>query len=255
MPFELTIHERDGPARRQVLPRKILFFGRREDNDVVFPFTFVSSRHGRLFLRDGSVFVEDMGSTNGTLVNGEPLTPMIARALQPEDRVQIERIAIQVRWSEEAATGAAESVTYHEMPRPTALAPGRTAAAPPALPRPAPPPPASTAPERTIALPPNPPAPEPTLAPLPLPPAAPGPAPAPDLPVVRPEVPSPRSDLEKAAHLGQPSFSDALATRRPPPPTESAERDRYLAWEIFFKTVGLVAILGGIVLLVFVLVA
>jgi pSer/pThr/pTyr-binding forkhead associated (FHA) protein len=250
MPFELIIHERDGPARKQVLPRKIVFFGRREDNDVVFPFTFVSSRHGRLFLRDGSVFVEDMGSTNGTLVNGEPLTPMIARVLQPEDRVQIEKIAIQVRWSEETATGVAESVTYHEMPRPTALAPVRTATAPPALPTPESPPPASTTPERTSALPPKPPAPEPTLAPLPSPSAA----PAPDLPVVRPEVPSPRSDLEKAAHLGQPSFSDALATRRHPPPTESAERDRYLAWEIFFKTVGLVAILGGVVLLVFVLV-
>jgi hypothetical protein len=80
-------------------------------------------------------------------------------------------------------------------------------------------------------------------------------APAPDLPAARPETPSPRSDLEKAAHLGQPSFSDALATARPHTPTEAAERDRYYPWEVFFKTVGLVAVLGGLVLLIFVLVA
>jgi predicted component of type VI protein secretion system len=253
MPFELTIHERDGPARRQVLPRKIVFFGRREDNDVVFPFTFVSSRHGRLFLRDGSVFVEDMGSTNGTLVNGEPLTPMIARALQPEDRIQIEKIAIQARWSEAAAGDDAEPATYHEMARPAALAPPPLASPPP-LPMPQP---ASPGSEPTVAVRSPSPPPEPSL-PVPVVPAAVAPppvAPAPDLPAARPETPSPRSDLEKAAHLGQPSFSDALATARPHTPTEAAERDRYYPWEVFFKTVGLVAVLGGLVLLIFVLVA
>jgi predicted component of type VI protein secretion system len=250
MPFELTIHERDGPARKQVLPRKIVFFGRREDNDVVFPFTFVSSRHGRLFLRDGSVFVEDMGSTNGTLVNGEPLTPMIARALQPEDRIQIEKIAIQARWSEEAAGDDAESATYHEMPRPAALAPPSGASPPP----PPVPPRSSPTSEPAVAVPSPSPPPEPSL-PVPVAPAAVAPPPAPDLPMARPEAPSPRSDLEKAAHLAQPSFSDALATARPQPPTEPAERDRYYGWEVFFKTVGLVAILGGLVLLIFVLVA
>jgi predicted component of type VI protein secretion system len=246
MPFELTIHERDGPARTQVVPRKIVFFGRREDNDVVFPFTFVSSRHGRLFLRDGAVFVEDMGSTNGTLVNGQPLTPMIARALQPDDRIQIEKIAIQARWSEGAAAEDADSATYHEMPRPAALAPPSLASPPPA------PPPTSPASDPTVAVPTT--SPEPAL-PVPAAPAAVAPPPAPDLPAPRPEAPSPHSDLEKAAHLAQPSFSDALATARPQPSTEPAERDRYYAWEVFFKTVGLVAILGGLVLLIFVLVA
>jgi predicted component of type VI protein secretion system len=253
MPFELTIHERDGPARKQVVPRKIVFFGRREDNDVVFPFTFVSSRHGRLFLRDGSVFVEDMGSTNGTLVNGEPLTPMIARALQPEDSVQIERIAIQARWSEAAVVDDAES-TYHEMTRPAAPAPPPTAAPAPSPP-PAPPP-GPPAPEPTVAVPTPSPPPEPSL-PVPAAPAAVAPplVAAPDLPTARPKTPAPRSDLEKAAQLAQPSFSDALATARPQSPQAVAEHDRYYVWEVFFKTVGLVAVLAGLVLLIFVLVA
>ena len=191
MPFELTIHERDGPARKQVLARKVVFFGRREDNDIVFPFTFVSSRHGRLFLRDGFVFVEDMGSTNGTLVNGEPLTPMIARALRPEDRVQIEKIAIQARWAEDAASDDTESVTYHEMPLPAAVVRVRPAPAPPAASRAAPPAARDPGPAIIAPLP----APVPSTPPEPDPP----PVAARDLPVPRPpDTPAPRSELPPA---------------------------------------------------------
>ena len=41
--------------------------------------TFVSSRHARVFVVDGQAMVEDLGSTNGTFVNGE-------RRLLPGDR-------------------------------------------------------------------------------------------------------------------------------------------------------------------------
>ena len=35
--------------------------------------TFVSQVHARVFRRDGDVYVEDLGSRNGTFVNGEPI--------------------------------------------------------------------------------------------------------------------------------------------------------------------------------------
>ena len=35
--------------------------------------SFVSTVHARVFRRDGAVYVEDLGSRNGTLLNGEPL--------------------------------------------------------------------------------------------------------------------------------------------------------------------------------------
>lgn len=35
--------------------------------------TFVSSVHARVYERDGDVFIEDLDSTNGTLLNGAPL--------------------------------------------------------------------------------------------------------------------------------------------------------------------------------------
>jgi hypothetical protein len=48
--------------------------------------TFVSNVHARVYERDGDVFVEDLGSTNGTLMNGEPLTS--TRKLRKGDRIQ-----------------------------------------------------------------------------------------------------------------------------------------------------------------------
>ena len=34
---------------------------------------YVSNVHARVFRRDGAVYVEDLGSRNGTLVNGDPI--------------------------------------------------------------------------------------------------------------------------------------------------------------------------------------
>jgi pSer/pThr/pTyr-binding forkhead associated (FHA) protein len=51
--------------------------------------TFVSQVHARLFRRDGDVFVEDLGSRNGTLLNGDPVTS--ATRVRRGDRVQFGR--------------------------------------------------------------------------------------------------------------------------------------------------------------------
>jgi len=48
--------------------------------------TFVSNVHARVFERDGDVFVEDLGSTNGTLINGNSLTAAVR--LRKGDRIQ-----------------------------------------------------------------------------------------------------------------------------------------------------------------------
>jgi len=51
--------------------------------------SFVSTVHARVFRRDGSVYVEDLGSRNGTLLNGEPLA--VAAPLRRGDHVQFGR--------------------------------------------------------------------------------------------------------------------------------------------------------------------
>lgn len=48
--------------------------------------TYVSQMHARVFRRDGRWWVDDLGSTNGTLLNGSPVTrPAVIR---PGDRLQ-----------------------------------------------------------------------------------------------------------------------------------------------------------------------
>jgi pSer/pThr/pTyr-binding forkhead associated (FHA) protein len=47
--------------------------GRAEDNDVVIPDPNISRRHARLERHDNGFVVEDLGSTNGTLLDGAPI--------------------------------------------------------------------------------------------------------------------------------------------------------------------------------------
>ena len=47
--------------------------GREPGNTVVVPAQTVSANHLRLVYRNGGWWVEDLGSTNGTFVNGEPV--------------------------------------------------------------------------------------------------------------------------------------------------------------------------------------
>ncbi|MGH9138410.1 MAG: FHA domain-containing protein [Acidimicrobiales bacterium] len=57
--------------------------------------TYVSSLHARVFSRDGDVFVEDLGSTNGTFLNGAKVggaTPM-----KRGDRLQVGGTVLEAR--------------------------------------------------------------------------------------------------------------------------------------------------------------
>jgi pSer/pThr/pTyr-binding forkhead associated (FHA) protein len=49
--------------------------------------TYASQLHARVFRRDGGVWVEDLGSTNGTFVNGRRITG--ATQLSVGDRLQV----------------------------------------------------------------------------------------------------------------------------------------------------------------------
>ncbi|MDQ2728476.1 MAG: FHA domain-containing protein, partial [Actinomycetota bacterium] len=51
--------------------------------------TFVSQLHARVFRRDGELFVEDLGSTNGTFVNDNKVSAPVA--LRDGDRLKTGR--------------------------------------------------------------------------------------------------------------------------------------------------------------------
>lgn len=69
--------------------------GRAHGCDIVLDEQYVSQVHTRLFTRDGSVFVEDLGSTNGTWVNGSRAVGQMPARLG--DRVQIGNVVMEVR--------------------------------------------------------------------------------------------------------------------------------------------------------------
>jgi adenylate cyclase len=66
----LDIENADRPEFRVPLTDKDLVIGRDKGCEVCLPLSGVSSRHSRLTCVGEEYFIEDLGSTNGTYVNG-----------------------------------------------------------------------------------------------------------------------------------------------------------------------------------------
>ena len=75
------------------LDRLPLMMGRSEAADIPLPFSSISREHARLFIEDGKLMIEDMGSSNGVQVNGEK-----AKKAQvgPGDMVQLGVVEFRV---------------------------------------------------------------------------------------------------------------------------------------------------------------
>ena len=68
--------------------------GRAAGCQVTIDDTYASQLHARVFQRDGKVFVEDLGSTNGTYLNRRKVTgPMV---VQRGDRLQIGNTVLEL---------------------------------------------------------------------------------------------------------------------------------------------------------------
>ncbi len=58
----------------------------------------VSRRQAKIVQRGGELFVEDVGSANGTFLNGQRLTPYLPYPLSKGDIIQAGRLRVQVFW-------------------------------------------------------------------------------------------------------------------------------------------------------------
>lgn len=68
--------------------------GRDENNDIVLRDTFVSADHARLSWNGRGWVVEDLGSTNGTRVNGKPVRR--ASPVKPGDTLEFGRVKMKL---------------------------------------------------------------------------------------------------------------------------------------------------------------
>ena len=81
---------------------KGLSLGRGKQNDIVLPDHFASIDHAVFRLQKGHTIVEDLGSTNGTWVNGEQIHSPVQMVIG--DYVKIGSITFQYsRWQNESS--------------------------------------------------------------------------------------------------------------------------------------------------------
>ncbi len=83
----------DGGTRRVVIEGGSLTIGRATDNDCVVHDGRVSRHHGRISGRRGTLVYADLGSTNGSRVNGVPVTEVV---LGVGDRLEVGDTALVV---------------------------------------------------------------------------------------------------------------------------------------------------------------
>jgi hypothetical protein len=86
---------RDGkPVRSFTLARDRVVIGRLSDCDVVVADPGASRRHAEIRHRDGRWVITDLGSTNGTRVNGAAVSE---QALEDGDRITVGRTVLEFR--------------------------------------------------------------------------------------------------------------------------------------------------------------
>jgi pSer/pThr/pTyr-binding forkhead associated (FHA) protein len=84
-------------ARVVPVPGGTLRIGRAPDNDLVLGDGRASRHHGLIVGRQGALVYTDLGSTNGSRVNGEPVVEVV---LRPGDRILVGDTTLDVRLDE-----------------------------------------------------------------------------------------------------------------------------------------------------------
>jgi pSer/pThr/pTyr-binding forkhead associated (FHA) protein len=92
-PRELVLTDAGG--RRTIPLKETITLGRAATCDLVVADNYVSNVHARIYLRDGSYWLEDLGSTNGTYMNRSRVSSPIA--IGPGDEVRMGKATLELR--------------------------------------------------------------------------------------------------------------------------------------------------------------
>ncbi len=87
MPFQLVMRAGPQPGTVYPLQKSEIYIGRDPSNDLVIGDAEVSRKHARLIWQAGGYLLEDLGSTNGTFLNGQRL--LGPHLLRPGEVIQL----------------------------------------------------------------------------------------------------------------------------------------------------------------------
>ena len=88
--------------------------GRVEDNTFQIAESSVSSHHCEVLLRGSDVVIKDLNSTNGTFINGEPITESV---LKPGQTLRLGQVELKLE-TEKAASAPASAPATAPAPGP-----------------------------------------------------------------------------------------------------------------------------------------
>ena len=114
-PLPMFIVTSEGPLRGRILvvDDDELVLGRREGSDLLLPDPHVSRSHAVIRKSGGAVWLEDLGSTGGTVVNEEPVTG--SQALRHGDAVKFG--TVETRFEDRGSmTSSDEATKMIELP-------------------------------------------------------------------------------------------------------------------------------------------
>jgi hypothetical protein len=133
--FQLVMRAGPNPGKVFTISKSEVVIGRDVNADLVINTAEISRRHARLYMDGGVYVVEDLGSTNGTFINGQRLTT--PTALRSGDMIMLG----------EAATLVFEASQFDPLATMISPSSGQASVAPPK--------PASAAPQQVTPPPPQ----------------------------------------------------------------------------------------------------
>ncbi len=71
MDINLVLFKKNRTRKSFKLPSSVTIIGRRQECDLCIPLMIVSRRHCEIYESEGNLNIRDMGSRNGTYVNGQ----------------------------------------------------------------------------------------------------------------------------------------------------------------------------------------
>jgi hypothetical protein len=94
-PMTVVVHQAAGGKPRPVRLDASAVIGRGAECELRLDDTYISQQHARIFGRNGSWYIEDLGSTNGTFVNDQKLAA--PAMIQGGDRIRVGTTTLEVR--------------------------------------------------------------------------------------------------------------------------------------------------------------